>query len=824
MGRDRGGPALHPGQGHRQLDQHEGRRRAVQAAGQAGAPVWRRRRGDGLRRARPGRHLPAQDRDLRAGLPAAGRRSRLSARGHHLRPEHLRDRDRHRGTRQLRGRLHQRHPLDQEEPARRQGVGRRQQRELQLPRQRPGARSDPHGVPVPRDPGGHGHGHRQRRHGRRLRRPRTRIARAGRGRGAQPPSRRRGTAGRGGRDCQERRQGREQAARMARHARATGACRPAARPCDGARHHRLHRRGHRGGLPAGAGTRRPAAARHRRAAHGRHERGRRPVRAGQDVPAAGGQVGARDEVGSGPPHSVHRGRKAPGRGRRARRSDQGQDHHRHRQGRRSRHRQEHRDRGPAVQQLRGREHGRDGSVPRDPGARQGRGRGHRRPLGPDHAQPRRDAICRRRDAEGRAFPHAQDPAHDRRRHHQPRPHRRQDRAALRGAGGVRAGRLAQRERGAVAAFGPGRGLHRRDQRRLRQGAPAARRQEAGAALAARQGARQQDADRLGRLPAAGAQVHRPPRVPQLRPGRTRPLHRLGSVLPDLGPGRALSGDPEGPGGGHRGGPGLCGRAADAQAPDRRPLADRERRGGLLASEHRERGRHRALHRRIPHRGGAHLVRSSPTVREARDRGRDAPEPQPRGFCRAARKRVEGLCRRIRRHRGTRGREEGEVLHGRPRRLLGHHAEGLGRPPGGSLCRGLAPARAKGPVGLCRQREPGPGRTDRREVPRHSPGAGLSGLPRPQRQEADVRPPQLRIDRHDADREPGDDAGGERERLLPRASRGDVLQRRQDRQGPAAGPGTAAEPGRKRTREAAGAQPMSWRSTTARAARARVRRS
>ena len=41
-----------------------------------------------------------------------------------------------------------------------------------LPRQRPGARSDPHRVPVPRDPGRHGHGHRQRRHGRRLRRAR----------------------------------------------------------------------------------------------------------------------------------------------------------------------------------------------------------------------------------------------------------------------------------------------------------------------------------------------------------------------------------------------------------------------------------------------------------------------------------------------------------------------------------------------------------------------------------------------------------------------------------------------------------------------------
>jgi 5-methyltetrahydrofolate--homocysteine methyltransferase len=55
--------------------------------------------------------------------------------------------------------------------------------------------------------------------------------------------------------------------------------------------------------------RRPAAARDRRPADGRHEHRRRPVRPGQDVPAAGGEVGSRDEAGRGPPHSLHRGRK-----------------------------------------------------------------------------------------------------------------------------------------------------------------------------------------------------------------------------------------------------------------------------------------------------------------------------------------------------------------------------------------------------------------------------------------------------------------------------------------------------------------------------------
>ncbi len=38
-------------------------------------------------------------------------------------------------------------------------------------------------------------------------------------------------------------------------------------------------------------------------------------------------------------------------------------------------------------------------------------------------------------------------------------------------------------------------------------------------------------------------LHRPACVQEFRPERTRALHRLGAVLPDLGPGRALSEDP-----------------------------------------------------------------------------------------------------------------------------------------------------------------------------------------------------------------------------------------------------------------------------------------
>ena len=248
---------MRAGQGHRQLDLDEGGRGRLPPPRQAGAPLRRGRRRDGVRRAGPGRHLRAEDRDLRARLPDPRRRGRLPARGHHLRPEHLRDRDRHRGARQLRRRLHRGDALDQAEPARRQGLGRRLQRQLLVPRQRPGARSHPHRVPLSRDQGGDGHGHRQRRHGRRLRRPRPRAARAGRGRGPQSPQGRRRAPGR------DRRAGQGPVARrlgapgLARHARAAEDGRREALARARPRHHRLHRRGHRGRV---ADASRPRAA------------------------------------------------------------------------------------------------------------------------------------------------------------------------------------------------------------------------------------------------------------------------------------------------------------------------------------------------------------------------------------------------------------------------------------------------------------------------------------------------------------------------------------------------------------------------------------
>ena len=77
---------------------------------------------------------------------------------------------------------------------------------------------------------------------------------------------------------------------------------------------------------------------------------------------------------------------------------QRQDHHGHGQGRRARHRQEHRRRGPALQQLRRHRPRRDGLGAEDP-RRGDRGEGrHDRSVRPDHAFAGRDEPRRTRDA------------------------------------------------------------------------------------------------------------------------------------------------------------------------------------------------------------------------------------------------------------------------------------------------------------------------------------------------------------------------------------------------------------------------------------------
>ena len=139
---------------------------------------------------------------------------------------------------------------------------------------------------------------------------------------------------------------------------AAGHGRRAAGPRAGARRGRLHRAGRRGGA-AGA---RPAAAGDRRPADGRHEDRRRALRRRPDVPAAGGQERAGDEARGRLSRAVHGGREAgrrdPPGGRQGADGDG--------EGRRPRHRQEHRRRGPRLQRLRGDRPRRDGAVRHHP--------------------------------------------------------------------------------------------------------------------------------------------------------------------------------------------------------------------------------------------------------------------------------------------------------------------------------------------------------------------------------------------------------------------------------------------------------------------------
>ena len=105
----------------------------------------------------------AQGRDLHPLLPDPDRAGRVPARGHHLRPEHLRHRHRaSRSTTTTRWHYIEATRRIKADAAARAGERRRQQRLVLLPRQRSGPRGDPRRLPLPRHRGRHGHGHRER--------------------------------------------------------------------------------------------------------------------------------------------------------------------------------------------------------------------------------------------------------------------------------------------------------------------------------------------------------------------------------------------------------------------------------------------------------------------------------------------------------------------------------------------------------------------------------------------------------------------------------------------------------------------------------------
>ena len=114
-----------------------------------------------------------------------------------------------------------------------------------------------------------------------------------------------------------------------------------------------------------------------------------------------------------------------------------------------------------------------------------------------------------------------DPAPDRRRDHLARPYRGEDRAALRAARWSTC-KDASRSVSVARACCPTRerrSLSRRTESRLRPDPRPAREKKAQPLRHARGGPREPDPARLGGLHAADAEVHRPPRLQELRPGR-----------------------------------------------------------------------------------------------------------------------------------------------------------------------------------------------------------------------------------------------------------------------------------------------------------------
>ena len=300
----RGRTEVRAGQGRGQLDQPQGGRGAVPRPGPADPRLRRGRGRDGLRRAGPGRHGRAQGRDLRPGVRPAHAEGRLPGRGHHLRPERARRRDRHVRAQRLRQGVHRRAAADQGTLSGRPHQRRHLEPVVLVPRQRHRPRGDALGVPVPRG------------------------ARSGWTWASSTPASSRST--RTSRptcwnwsrtcifdrreDATDRlvtlRREREGHGHQAggRPVLARGPGRGAAVARARARHRRLHRGRHRGG-PA-----EPAAAARgdRGPADGRHEDRRRPVRRRQDVPAAGGEERAGDEALGRLPGAVHGGREGAG--------------------------------------------------------------------------------------------------------------------------------------------------------------------------------------------------------------------------------------------------------------------------------------------------------------------------------------------------------------------------------------------------------------------------------------------------------------------------------------------------------------------------------
>ena len=219
---------MSPRQSRCELNQPEKRRRRISAPCTIDQAIRRSCHRDGVRRERPGRQLPTQNRNLRARLQTVDAKGRVSSEQYHFRSKCSDSRDRSRRAPQLRRRFHRSDALDQKELVRCTRQRRGQQYFVFVSRQQHRARSNARRFSLPRNSCRVGHGDRECRATRSLRRNRTRAAGTRRRRAVESPRRRNRTTDR---VCRTRKGERQITGRGRNVAKA--ACRRASKARDG---------------------------------------------------------------------------------------------------------------------------------------------------------------------------------------------------------------------------------------------------------------------------------------------------------------------------------------------------------------------------------------------------------------------------------------------------------------------------------------------------------------------------------------------------------------------------------------------------------------
>jgi 5-methyltetrahydrofolate--homocysteine methyltransferase len=287
------------------------------------------------------------------------------------------------------------------------------------------------------------------------------------------------------------------------------------------------------------------------------------------------------------------------------------------------------------------------------------------------------------------------------------------------------------------------------------------------------------------------------------------IHRLGPLLPDMGPRRQLSEDPRRRRGRRSGTQRVQGRPGHAGTADRREV-DRRQRGVRAVPGAIRWRRHRVLRRRGTRHAADDLARPAPAAGAT---GRQA-APVPERLRRARGRPSRRLRRGLRRDRRPRHRKQAGGIRGPARRLPRHHAQVAGRPPrrsGGGMA---AREGAQGLLGLCGGRVARHRGAGCRKVSGYPPRAGLPRLSRSHIEGRAVRPARCAAQcRHGAHRELRHDAGRLGRRLLPGAPGGEVLCRRQDRPRPVAGLGATQQHDGFRSRKMARTAAMTPRRKT-----------